>query len=307
MLTTVVGSYPPYPRGPTSLIEKIQDIFGMYDKYKPAIELAVVDQIKAGIDIISDGQVRGNMIEIFAKKIPGMDFVNGSAIVYGKILPPKNPITVEDVKFAIKLKNKIKKNVKVKGIITGPCTLAYSSKIEGFYKSKENLMFDIAEALKVEAKFLEKLDIAMIQIDEPILSTGIVNIKTAKKVIETITDEVSIPISLHVCGSIVDIFEKLLEFNVDIIDCEFAGTKENLNILEDVDLKGKKIGFGCVNTKTNKVESVEEIKKRILKGIELIGKENMVIDPDCGLRNLKRKSAFNKLKNMVRAAHAISN
>lgn len=112
---------------------------------------------------------------------------------------------------------------------------------------------------------------------------------------------------MHVCGSIVDIFEKLLEFNVDIIDCEFAGTKENLNILEDVDLKGKKIGFGCVNTKTNKVESVEEIKKRILKGIELIGKENMVIDPDCGLRNLKRESAFNKLKNMVRAAHAISN
>ena len=72
MLTTVVGSYPSLPKDPQSIGTKLSNYLGIYDPYIPALELAVKDQINANIDIISDGQVRGDMIEIFAKNISGM-------------------------------------------------------------------------------------------------------------------------------------------------------------------------------------------------------------------------------------------
>ena len=72
MLTTVVGSYPVTTKRPESISSKISNILGLYDEFVPCYEIAVEDQIKAGIDIISDGQVRGDMIEIYARNIPGM-------------------------------------------------------------------------------------------------------------------------------------------------------------------------------------------------------------------------------------------
>ena len=102
MLTTVVGSYPSFPRQPSSIGEKISNCMGSYDAYKSALELAVQDQVKAGVNLISDGQVRGNMLEVFAREIPGMITKDGIPIIIDRIQPAHHSIGASDIKMALK-------------------------------------------------------------------------------------------------------------------------------------------------------------------------------------------------------------
>jgi 5-methyltetrahydropteroyltriglutamate--homocysteine methyltransferase len=317
MLTTVVGSYPSLPKKPSSISDKISNFLGTYDEHKFAVEIAVRDQIEAGIDIISDGQVRDGMVEIFAKEIPGMTVENGTAKITGKILPSNHPICINDLRFALKIAEEISKDygqksktleegVKgVKGIVTGPTTLVFSSRMEGYYDRKENAIIDLAHALAKEAKFLEDSGALVVQIDEPFISTGVVDINVAKKAVKIIVDGLSVPVSLHVCGNVANIFDELLKFSVDIVDCEFAGIDPNINALENANLRGKKIGFGCLDTKTDRVETKEEVETLIKRGIDFIGAENIIADPDCGMRMRSRDSALSKLKVMTAVAKGL--
>lgn len=319
MLTTVVGSYPALSQPPKSFTEKLSKVFGSYDEYKPAIALAVSDQIKAGVDLVSDGQVRGDMIEIFARAIPGMVIEDNTCKIKNKISPPLKSIGAKDLQFAIKtVENTLNKinlteeemaNKGVKGIITGPTTMVYSSRLDGFYSNeqKDKAVLDMAHALKKEAKYLEDAGASVIQLDEPFISTGLVNVATARKAVEIIAKDVKIPVAMHVCGDVEQVFDKILKFKVDIIDCEFAGIANNIHVLESQSsFQGKKIGFGSVDTKKESVESVEELKKLIKTGMDIIGSDNMLVDPDCGMRMLSHDSAFNKLKNMVEAVKSLS-
>ncbi|SCG85036.1 methionine synthase [Methanobacterium congolense] len=323
MLTTVVGSYPALPEEPSSLSQKLSSFFGIYDRYKPAIESAVRDQIEAGIDIISDGQVRDGMVEIFAKAIPGMTVEGNTPKIVGKIKPSPVSISAEDLKYAVKVSEsiskeygsnqgkKIKDGVKgVKGIITGPSTLVFSSILEGFYKSKDSAVIDLAHALKKEAEFLEKAGAVYIQIDEPFLSTGLPDVKTAKEAVEIITKDLEVPTAMHVCGDVRDVFKELLTFPVDIIDCEFAGIPGNIHVLEEAAKKGlikdKKIGFGCIDTKKKEVEDPKNVSELIKQGLEAVGKDNIIIDPDCGMKMLPKEAAFSKLKAMTEAVGWLS-
>ena len=322
MLTTVVGSYPSLPEEPSSISQKLSSFFGTYDKYKPAIELAVRDQIEAGIDIISDGQVRAGMVEIFARAIPGMTVEGNTPKVLGKIKPSAVSISAEDLKYALKIsegisreyssnRGKIEDGVKgVKGIITGPSTIIFSSIVEGFYKNKDDAIIDLAHALKREAKFLEEAGAVYIQIDEPFLSTGLPDIKTAKNAVDIITWDLKVPTAMHVCGNVSDVFEKLLTFHVDILDCEFAGIPGNIDVLELAANKGlikdKKIGFGCINTKKKEVEDPKKVSELIKRGVECVGAENIIVDPDCGMRMLPKEAAFSKLNSMTEAVKWLS-
>lgn len=314
MITTVVGSYPSKAQDPKTITDKVKNVFGAYDYYKIAIKEAVYAQLNAGIDIISDGQVRGDMIEIFAKDLPGMVIEDNTCKIKNQIRSAPKSISGNDLKYAKKLldnflkdsnlspEEKTKKGVK--GIITGPSTMVFSSRLDGFYsmKQKDRAIIDMAQALKQEAKSLEEFGAKYIQLDEPFLSTGMVNLKTAKKAINIISEDIKIPVAMHVCGDISNVLDQLLKFNVDIIDLEFAGIESNLNILENQkSLHNKKIGFGSIDTKKDSAESIDNIKTLIQKGVDILGPENMIIDPDCGMKTLNPDIAQLKLKNMVEA------
>ena len=322
MLTTVVGSYPSLPQDPKSIGSKISNFLGSYDPYIPALEIAVKDQVNARVDIISDGQVRGDMIEVFARNIHGMAVVENTPKILGKIKPAVNSSGTHDLKLAIKTAHKISKdflnsfktdsklfdgndlnkNFKgVKGIITGPTTLVLASRVEGYYNrdKKEKIIADMAIALKKEAYELQEAGAAVIQIDEPYLSTGVADIKTAKNALKMITDSLDVPVSLHVCGDVGDVLKDILKFSVQIIDCEFAGIPNNIQSLEHND--SKKIGFGCIDTKVEGVDELNDVVKLIKKGVDIIGEENMMVDPDCGMRMLSRDTALLKLKKMTEA------
>jgi 5-methyltetrahydropteroyltriglutamate--homocysteine methyltransferase len=289
LATTVVGSYP---------VVKGSGLFSIFDPLRNAVETAVSDQLAAGIDIISDGQVRGDMIQAFASKLPG---IKGQEVV-GKVQPASGPITVGDTKYALS------KAPKVKGIITGPTTLAHGLHLSTpMYRNKEELAIDIAGALAAEARSLEAAGVTLLQIDEPMFSTGVADLEVGKQAIELITSQLGIPTCMHVCGNLDSVIDDILKINVNVLDFEFSKNPGNLDLFGSRYLAGRMIGYGCVDSSSDIVESVEEIKKRIDRGVEIFGPRSMLVDPDCGMRMRTRETAFAKLKNMADAAREVRN
>jgi len=285
--TTVVGSYP---------VVKTFGFRSVLDPLHSAVERAVSDQIEVGIDIISDGQVRGDMITAFISQLPG---IRGQVVV-GKILPPSQSVTLLDTRFALS------RHPHVKGILTGPTTLSHALKIgTPIYRNREELSIDLAQILAIEARALDKAGVTILQIDEPIFSTGVGDLDAGRRAIEIITTDLKAPISLHVCGELIDVIDEILAIPVNMFDFEFSVSQENLEVISAKDLKGRLVGFGCIDTSDPAVESISTIEKRLEGGIHIFDTEQMVIDPDCGMRMLPHESAYNKLKNMVEASRAM--
>ena len=318
MISTVVGSYPVYVEEEKSMKNKILSAIGTQDSCKIAIKHAVESQLNAGIDIISDGQVRGEMVETFTKHNSGFSIDGNTTIITSKIAKYPSSIGAGDLKLAIKYMNNFLKDSDftkseiakkgVKGIITGPCTIVQSSRLGPFYKDKNVAMLDMDHALVDECLSLEKDGAKLIQIDEPFISTGLIDMKTAKKAIDIITNEISIPVAMHSCGDIQAVFKDIITFNVDIIDCEFAGHPKNLEVLakygDELKAENKKVGLGVIDTKKQTIDAVDEIAKIIERGIDIMGGKNLYIDPDCGMRLFSDNVAFSKLKNMVEAINS---
>jgi len=282
---TVIGSYP--------LCEKEGD---------EALENAVISQINAGVELISDGQTRYDMIKYFTTHIPGFKVVGDESIVDSKIMPPEDSPIVKDL---IKAKELAKNKAKVKGIITGPVTLISSCKISKSapYKFMDpNLFLDAAEALAEEAKMFVKAGVDAIQIDEPFYSVG-APLELGKKCVELICRDLKVPVALHVCGDVKRVFDILCTFEgVDVLSHEFAATPTNLEVIRVEKLidNNKMLGVGCVKSNNPAIETPEEVKDLLLKVHRIVGYENMIVHPDCGLRLLDCDVALNKLNNMVK-------
>lgn len=306
MRSTVVGSFPAEESSPSNFKDKLLNSFGSYDPFKEAIKSSVIAQLDAGVDIISDGQVRGDMVSIFTNYIPGMKIEDGNTFIVGKIRNPTQEISIKDLQYSKKVMKEyyggnIPEGKGIKGIITGPNTIVHSSRINGFYKNKEDAIIDLAHSLKVEADAIaKKVHPAYIQLDEPFLSTGMVDMKTAREAIGIIKDGLEVPLGMHVCGILSDVFKDIASFNVDILDFEFAGNNINLGILEQNAslLANKKLGFGCVDSSVNEVDDIADIEGLVTKAIEIVGKDNLLLDPDCGLRRAPKEVAFEKLRLM---------
>jgi 5-methyltetrahydropteroyltriglutamate--homocysteine methyltransferase len=281
--TTVVGSYPVVPgRG----------LGAVLDPYRSAVRVAVDDQLAAGIDIISDGQVRGDMVKIFSSALPG---IRGHEVI-GPVSPAPRPITLADTRYALS------RAPRVKGIVTGPTTLSYALHLSTpAYRNREELAMDLALALAREAAALEKAGVTMLQIDEPVLSVGAAGTYAAREALAVMTRDIRIPVSLHVCGSLAGIIDDLIAMPVDILDFEFARSPENLALCQDFDFGDKMVGFGCVDSSRPEIETIGQIREKIEQGLAVYPPEQLIIDPDCGLRMLDRATAAEKLRRMVTA------
>jgi 5-methyltetrahydropteroyltriglutamate--homocysteine methyltransferase len=285
MFTTVIGSYP----------------LSFKQIGQEAIVQSVHDQLKAGIDLVSDGQTRYDMIEYFARAISGYEF-SGGGLIKGKIGQGHPEAFIEDLKFAKSLAPHIK------GIVTGPITLVFSSRILGAYGGfrDKNVYLDTARALLDIALGLQDNGAEWIQIDEPYLSVG-APMDIARSAVESIATQLKVPVALHVCGKVGKIFEQLVDWRgIRLLSHAFMGEADNMEVLKlDKFLSSDKVlGLGCVDTKSLEVESVDKIRGLIDKALEKLPPERLALHPDCGLRTLPREVAFNKLKNMVEAGRA---
>ncbi len=312
IITTVVGSYPTNRFKANGFNEKIANRLGLFDPFKKSIKNSVNAFVDSDIDIICDGQVRGDMVKIFASKINGFRIEDNTSYIKGKITPAAHSISVKDFQLTFKtaksLDDKFKLNASleeifnheakgVKGIITGPTTLIHSSLIEHFYSDKKNAIYDISKAILVEAKELEKAGACAIQIDEPFISTGAEDINVSRNAVESISEELDIPVILHVCGDLKDVMSDLLDFDVDILDFEFSGMSQNIGTLkkEWKSNCNKIIGIGCLNTKMESVDNINDAKQTVRDVKKIIKKDNIIIDPDCGMRMLPGEISKGKL------------
>jgi len=285
MLTTVIGSYPL-----------------SYDKLgKDAIVKSVKDQLDAGIQLVSDGQTRYDMVEYFARAIEGYAYDTKSHI-NGKIGKGNPETFLEDLEIAKAM------TPHIKGILTGPTTLVFSSSIKGYYTGyrDEKVYLDTAEALLSIARALERNGVEWIQIDEPFLSVG-APMGIAQKAVESIATNLNVPVSLHVCGRVSQIFKELLQWEgIKMLSHAFMGD-DNMEILSSKEFRAsdKMLGLGCIDTKSSKIEEVEDIENLIKIALENIPKDRIAVHPDCGLQLLPREVAFEKMKRLAIAAERV--
>lgn len=285
--TTVIGSHPVTGSG------------------LEAIESAVRDQIGAGIEIISDGQTRKDMVAYFADHIPGFEINDGRTMITGKVSPPEDTPLVQDLIHAKRISSG---TCEVKAIITGPVTMAFFSELtpsapySGF--RDEKLYTDIGEALAVEAEIISKHGFTTFQFDEPSFSIG-APMDLAKRALEALTSNVKGVKALHVCGNLKRSFREIVRIEgIDILSLAF---KDNPGNFDAVDRKaivdhGKKLGAGCVSSMENRVEEKGAIRQLLDRLFAAYEPENIAwAHPDCGLRALDRAVAVGKLREMVKA------
>ena len=124
--------------------------------------------------------------------------------------------------------------------------------------------------------------------------------RVASEAIDILHENLEIPLAMHVCGTLDGVFKDLAKFNVDILDMEFAGNNVNIDVLEDNAnlIHNKKIGFGCVDSSVNTVDDVDDVDDLVVRAINIVGKDNLLLDPDCGLRRAPKDVAFEKLRLM---------
>ncbi len=290
LIATVVGSYPSSPSN-GSLMNAYYD---QEDPYHESLKKAVEDQVDAGIELITDGQTRGGMIENWALDLKGVRVKEKVEIV--SEISYQGHFLVEDAKSA---RNLIPDSVGLKAVLTGPWTMISGAENK-YYSSEKDAVMDAAESIKMAAEELSGY-CEVIQIDEPYFSIDFPEF--GKECIEKIA-EADVTTALHVCGDIKEIVEKLLEVDVDILDHEFASNPDLYDVFEDFSID-QRIAAGVVTTRSE-VEDIQKIKENINRAYDVFGPKTM-IDPDCGLRNLDRKTAKRKLENMVIARNVVLN
>jgi 5-methyltetrahydropteroyltriglutamate--homocysteine methyltransferase len=285
--TTVIGSIPVVGEG------------------TEAIRTAVNDQLEAGIDVISDGQTRKDMVAYYADHIPGFKVEDGRTQIVGRIKPPEETPVSKDLIFA---KNLAKGRAEVKAIITGPVTMVFFSELSptapyrGF--RDEALYRDMAEALAVEADLIQREGFFYFQIDEPSFSIG-APMSLAKAAIEKTISGIKGTKALHACGNLKRTFADIVKIDgLDVLSFAFKDYVSNFDtvgrrVIEDY---SKRLGVGCVSSLENKVEDVDTIRGVVRKALDVYGVDNVAwIHPDCGQRALEREAVRSKLKNMVLA------
>lgn len=306
--TSVIGSYPK-PRWLLRVYE-----LGKSDKipeedFREAVRDASAailrEHERAGIDIPWDGEMaRGEMTEHFTAKIRGFRFY-GPIRVWGNAyfnkaaavskLEYSEPLVLEEFKWV--RENTAREIVKVP--ITGPYTIAEWSFNE-YYPDKESFVFDLAKILNKEIKLLEGSGAKFVQLDEPAMLNHPDEVSLAVEAINTALKGIKIKVGLHVCYSnyhlLADYFD---DINVTQFALEFANRQfRDMEFLKK--LSGKELGFGVVDVHNPRVESPEEIARAIRKVFDYVGAEWLYINPDCGMKLLNRKIAYQKLVNMVK-------
>jgi 5-methyltetrahydropteroyltriglutamate--homocysteine methyltransferase len=330
LLTTVVGSYPQPdwlidreglgsrlpPRVRAREIWRVEEPF-LGQAQDDATLLAIRDMERAGVDIISDGEMRRESYSNrFATALGGMDLDNpGVALdrtghpnpvprVVGTIIRTR-PVEVSDVEF---LRRNTERPIKM--TVPGPFTVTQQAQND-YYPDDKALALDLALAINAELKDLKAAGADVVQIDEPYLQARPDNAKVyGVEAINRALEGVEGPTALHMCfGYAAVVRDKpgqyafLGELNdciVQQVSIEAAQPRLELSALRD--LRDKTIILGVLDLGDDRVETAEEVAGRIRAALEYVPPERLIPAPDCGMKYLPRDVAFGKLKALVDGA-----
>ena len=328
--TTLVGSYPQ----PEWLIDR-ERLRGCFPPRTRALELwripgpllaeaqddatvlAIRAQEAAGLDIVTDGEIRRESYSNrFATALEGVDIDNpGTALdrsghpnpvprIVGRIRRVR-PVEVDDVTF---LRSHTDRQVKI--TVPGPFTMSQQAQND-FYDTDAEAAMDYAAAVNAEIRDLFRAGADIVQIDEPYMQArpqkaeefGLAALNTA-------LDGITGTTAVHICfGYAAIIHERpsgysfLSQLNgcsCKQISIETAQSGLDCSVLRE--LPGKKIMLGVLDLSSNEVETPQLVAERIRRALPYIPAEDVIVAPDCGMKYLPRNVAYGKLVAMVEGA-----
>ena len=282
--------------------------------------LAIRDQERAGLDIITDGEMRRESYSNrFATALDGVDIDNpGTALdrsghpnpvprVAGKIRR-RAPVQVRDVQF---LRANTDRRIKI--TVPGPFTMAQQAQ-DDFYKDEAALAADYADAVNAEIKDLFAAGADIVQIDEPYLQArpekarkfGVMALNRALAGVKGTT-------AVHLCFGYAAIIHQrpsgysflpeLAASNALQISIETAQAKLDCSVLKG--LAPKTIILGVLDLSDMTVESPATVAERIRRALPFVPADRIVVAPDCGLKYLPRQVAYGKMKAMAEGASIV--
>ncbi|RXK04210.1 5-methyltetrahydropteroyltriglutamate--homocysteine S-methyltransferase [Halarcobacter bivalviorum] len=325
LATTTIGSFPQ-----TQEVRKARRDFKNkeiskeeYEKQmKQYIDECIAFQEECELEVLVHGEPeRNDMVEYFGEQLKGFAFSQNAWVqsygsrcvkppfIYGDISRPK-AMTVDWITYAQSKTNKI-----MKGMLTGPVTILNWSFVRDD-KARDEVSKQIAVALSDEIDDLQKSGIKIIQVDEAAFKEGYPlreeNIKAYESwAIRDFKISVSsaypeTQIHTHMCYSeFNDIIKTIEAMDADVISIETARSgNELLKIFKEVGYK-QEVGPGVYDIHSPRIPSVEELKIQIKLLLEVLPKEQLWINPDCGLKTRKWEEVIPSLKNMVQAVKEI--
>ena len=331
--TTLVGSYPQ----PEWLIDR-KKLAGRFPPRVRARELWLVEQSflkeaqddatllairaqeQAGLDIVTDGEIRRESYSNrFATALEGVDIDNpGTALdrsghpnpvprIVGRIRR-KRPVEVDDLLF---LKRHTARQTKI--TVPGPFTMSQQAQND-YYPSAAEAAMDYAAAVNEEIRDLFAAGADIVQIDEPYMQArpdkareyGLAALNRALQNISGVT-------AIHVCFGYAAIIHQrpsgysflpeLAGAPVRQVSVETAQSQLDCAVLGK--LQGKKVMVGCIDLSDPTVETPEQVAARVRRALDYVKPEDVILAPDCGMKYLPRDVAFGKMKAMVQGAQLL--
>jgi 5-methyltetrahydropteroyltriglutamate--homocysteine methyltransferase len=276
--------------------------------------IALHDQHRAGVDIVTDGEMRRESYSNrFANALNGVDIDNpGEAIDRtGKPVPVPRVVSAisrrepVEAPFIAFLKEHTDKPIKI--TLPGPFTMAQQAQND-FYADEADMAMAYAAAVNDELKDLFAAGVDIVQLDEPYVQARPEAAQDyAVAVIDRALQGASGPTVLHVCfgyGKHVDnkpagyaFLGELNACSADEVSIECAQPRLKMDLVQS--LPDKKVHVGVLDLRDPTPESPELVAERIRAALEYIPAERMVVAPDCGMKYLPRTAAYQKLRNMV--------
>jgi len=329
--TTVVGSYPQPdwlvdramlgsrlpPRTRALEIWRVQPD-ALEQAQDDATVVAIRDMERAGIDIITDGEIRRESYSNrFATALEGMDLANpGTALdrtghpnpvprVTGPIRRAR-PVDVRDVEFLRANTGHV-----IKATLPGPFTMSQQAQ-DDYYHDEEALAMALAEAVNAEVRDLFAAGADVVQLDEPYLQARAEKAhRFAIAAINRALDGIDGTTALHTCFGYAHIvhsrpdgypfLEQLAGVSAKQISLESAQQRVDLSVLQA--LPDKTLIVGVIDLADDSpVEETETVVDRIRNALKYVDADRLIVAPDCGMKYLPRENAFGKLSALARAA-----
>ncbi len=281
-------------------------------KEREATEFWIRKQEEMGVDVLVDGEMyRGDMVAYFAEHMPG--FKEGGLVrsygnryyhkpnITGKVRWER-PITVEWWKYTQGLTPK-----PVKGMLTGPYTVMDWSFNE-YYSDRRATCLALAREIRKEIEALIQAGAKIVQIDEPASSVRPEELTLIVESMRILTDGLPAYFISHLCyGAFETIYPGMLDLSVDNLDLEMSNSGLDLLELFKKHRYTKDISFGAVDVHSHVVEDASVVEQRLRKALEVLPKEAIWVDPDCGLKTRTVEEAVAKMQTLVAVAKALRN
>jgi 5-methyltetrahydropteroyltriglutamate--homocysteine methyltransferase len=305
----------------------------LQESYEDAVRIAIRDQIEAGVDVISDGEMRRvTFIRGFYDRLTGIRPLPIPRLigppnydthcpyeVVDRITAPNGLGIVDEFRFAHPLVDR-----PMRVAVPGPITLLIPLRRGGPYASEDSLLADLIALVNREMRALVAAGCDFIQVDEPnyVMAAGKHRVIKGEagpmvQALNAAVDGVAAKLALHVCfgnahnNSFASprryrpLYPALLQARVQQFVFEYANREMSEIELWSEFPTDKEIAVGVIDVKAFRVETAEEVAERIRLALKHVPAERLWLAPDCGLWETPRWVGVSKLRSMVEAARTM--